>query len=70
MIFDLKQQYNDLEFLLHHYDPNKDLSQDVYFLLKKYHLVHIQDPFMVTNELWRMLDKCEEEMKTKEQSKN
>ena len=66
MISDLKKQREDLTFLWSHYDPynfQKGIPCDVYSLLEKYHLTHIKDPFMVSNELLRMLGKCEAEIK-------
>ena len=37
-------------------------QKEISSLLKKYHLTHIEDPFMVTNELLKMLDKCENQL--------
>ena len=65
---DLHKKYEELSFLCLNYDPCHPVApQAVDRLLKKYHLVHIDDPFMVTNELLKMLDKCESKIKQLEQ---
>ena len=64
MADDLKQQHKELSFLCLNYDPcQSEPTGEVDSLLKKYHLTHIQDPFMVTNELLKMLDRCEAQIK-------
>lgn len=61
---DLRKQYQELSFLCLNYDPCGPSGQEeVNQLLKKYHLTHIEDPFMVTNELLKMLDQCEGQIK-------
>ena len=63
MTNNLKQQYEELSFLCLNYDPSEpSLEEGLRFLLEKYHLTHIDDPFMVTNELLQMLDQCQAEI--------
>ena len=60
---DLRKQYEELSFLCLNYDPRTFKDQkEINHLLRKYHLTHIEDPFMVTNELLKMLDKCENQI--------
>ena len=64
----LKQQHKELSFLCLNYDPcQSTIQEDVSKLLEKYHLTHIEDPFMVTNQLLKMLDQCEDQLKQVEE---
>ena len=60
---DLRKEYEELSFLCFNYDPCKTEEQkEINHLLRKYHLTHIKDPFIITNELLKMLDKCENQI--------
>ena len=64
MTDDLKRQHEELSFLCLNYDPcASHPKKEICYLLEKYHLTHIEDPFMVTNELLKMLDQCEAQIK-------
>ncbi|MCY4643874.1 MAG: hypothetical protein OXB88_04595 [Bacteriovoracales bacterium] len=69
---ELQQQYDELSFLCHHYDPYwpDKTSESVNALLKKYHLTHLDDPFVISTELLKMLVQCENAMKKQKEERD
>ena len=61
---ELKQSYQELNYLCMNYDPYQEtVDPKTEELLQKFNLKLEKDPFMVTNKLLRMLDLYEAKMK-------
>ncbi len=65
----LKVEYQLLKDLCLNWDPfTQKISQEQKSLLYRYGIDEIQDPFMITNRLLRLLDQIEVELKLEDES--